>query len=157
MIIVVCTDDAGLFQIAIQSRDRTPSAFGQIFKIFDQRIPTLGINENLFLIAHGAFHGDDGNPVVGDKRNAFFVNAVVLFRALQEGGIFPGGYQGNVYVDACESADHDNATFSFIEVLQAQLQPHYRTVVFGRNGTAGGLIPLPDSGNWRRAYFAAQA
>ncbi|HYE75899.1 MAG TPA: hypothetical protein VEF04_21320 [Blastocatellia bacterium] len=149
MIIIVCTDDPKLEVIAKGSSESNPEVYGKYYKVFGT-IPKLGKHENLFIIAHGAYKGDDRNPVIGDKRQAFYVNAVELYLNIKR--IFPVEYDGNVYVDACESADHDEETFSFIEALLTQIQvDHSDTDVYGRNGTASGLIPLPNARGWVKA------
>lgn len=107
-------------------------------------------SEDLFIIAHGAYAGDDNNPVIGDEKNAFYVNAVELYENL--GRIFPQGYSGSVYIDACESADNSPETFSFSEVFASQIQKDHGVVrVYGRNGDADGQIPLPGAPGWREA------
>ena len=152
MILVVCTDDPNLLHIAVQSSNAHPQVFGHPYQVFVNPMPVLGQNEALFVIAHGAMRGDDGNPVIGDEdmRRAFYLNAVQLYQGLQDR--FPAGYAANVYIDACESSDHDEDTFSFAEAFKSQVQPGRPLVrVFGRNGVAAGLIPLPGSAGWREA------
>jgi hypothetical protein len=150
MIIVVCTDDAALVAIARASSQSHPAVFGNYYQIYTQQIPQLAAAENLFLIAHGAYAGDDNNPVIGDARNAFYVNAVELFENIR--GLFPVGYSGNVYIDACESADHDEETFSFCEVFLTQIQAvHGGNRVFGRNGAVRGMIAQPGDAGWVEA------
>lgn len=150
MILIVCTDDPALVNVARHSSNGNLPIFGDYFQIYNQQIPTLHADENLFIIAHGAYNGDDGNPVIGDQRNAFYVNAADL--ELNIRSILPESFRGNVFVDACESADHDESTVSFIEMLSAVLHDRYpRLEVYGRNGTANGLIPLPGNPSWIRA------
>jgi hypothetical protein len=151
MIIIVCTDDPGLTNIAQQSIVAHPGVFGNFYQIYTNPIPQIGAAENLFIIAHGAYNGDDNNPVIGDQANAFYVNAVELWENIQN--IFPHGYQGNVYIDACESADNDAQTFSFAEVFLTQIQAMFGTTqVYGRNGTVGGQIPVPGDPTWVQAH-----
>lgn len=150
MILIVCTDDPALVKIAHDSSQGHLQIFGNYYQIYSKQIPTLQANENLFIIAHGAYHGDEGDPVIGDKRNAFYVNAADLSLNLQS--IFPKDYMGRIFVDACESADFDKDTVSFIEMLNAVLYDRYPAVeVYGRNGTAKGQIPLPGYPGWTRA------
>jgi len=149
MIIIVCTDDPQLVQIAQNSSQQNPGVFGNYFQVFNP-IPQLGQGEDLFIVAHGAYEGDDGNPVIGDENLAFYVNAVELWENIQT--IFPQYYNGNVYIDACEAADHDENTFSFSEVFNTQIQAMFgATQVFGRNGAVAGAIPLPTSAGWQLA------
>ena len=152
MIIVVCRDDPGLVAIANLSRQGNPGVFGAVHQVFGNQIPQLGVNENLFLISHGVKDGDDGNPTIGGAADDFWVNAVQLFDALVAGNLFPPGYAGSVFIDACEASDHDDDTFSFAEVFRAPIQGRHGQVrVYGRSGTAAGLIPLPGSPGWRQA------
>ena len=152
MIIVVCRDDPGLVTIAINSRQGHPGVFGAVHQVFGNPIPPLGANENLFLISHGVKDGDDGNPTIGGAGDDFWVNAVQLFEALAAGNVFPPGYAGSVFIDACEASEHDEDTFSFTEVFLGQIQARFSQVrVYGRNGVADGLIPPPGSPGWRQA------
>jgi hypothetical protein len=140
MILVVCTDDNKLVQKARSEAQRNPGTFGAVYIVFEQ-VPPLQTGENLFITAHGAKRGDDGNPVIGDKSKAFYVNAVDLYRNLQS--IFPAQYAGNVYISACESADNVPGSFSFAEVFKAQIGvKHGRTRVYGQTGAVGLEIPL---------------
>ncbi|MDP2713859.1 hypothetical protein [Rheinheimera sp.] len=149
MIIIVCTDDQKLVDIAQISSSNNPQIFGNTYRIFNQ-IPRLLPGENLFVIAHGAYNGDDNNPVIGDRKNDFYVNAVDFFDNIKS--IFPNGYTGSVYIDACESADHTEETMSFAEVFLTQIQVyHGQTRVFGRKGKNSGLIPLPADLSWGQA------
>lgn len=149
MIIVVCTDDRHLVNVAERSRASSPDIFGKVYQVFHDTVPQLGDDEPLFIIAHGAMEGDDGNPVIGDRAHAFYVNAVELH--LNIANAFPARYRGGIYIDACESADHTEETFSFAEAFKTQVQRRHGGVrVFGRNGTAGGLIPRPGNG-WTEA------
>lgn len=155
MILVVCTDDPDLEAIAHASAKAHPNVFGKVHRVFTE-VPQLARDEALFIIAHGAKDGDDGNPVIGDERQDFFVNAVELYENLKS--IFPKGYRGSVYIDACESADHKRGAFSFAEVFKAQIQEDHGGVrVFARHGTVDGLIPLPGSPGWEEASFAQVA
>jgi len=150
MILIVCTDDPSLVNVARHSSNGHLPIFGDYFQIYSQQIPRLHADENLFIIAHGAYQGDDGNPVIGDQRNAFYVNAADL--KLNLDSLFPEKYRANVFVDACESADNNGDTVSFIEMLSAVLHDSYPGVeVYGRNGIANGLIPLPGNPSWIRA------
>ena len=150
MIIIYCQDDQNLVGIAQQSSQAHFATFGNYYQIFIAPIPQLGVNEDLFIIAHGAFDGDNNVPVIGDQAAAFYTNGVELWENIQS--IFPQNYTGSVYVDACESADHDEETFSFTEVFMTQIQATYgASEVYGRNGTVAGMIPLPTDPQWVQA------
>lgn len=152
MIIIACTDDPGLVDIARQSILNDPDTFISYYKVFHRAIPALGLDEDLFIIAHGAFQGDEGRPVIGDADadRAFYLDGQQCYVNIQS--IFPSGYSGKVYVDACESADSSKKIDSFITTLQNQfLLNAQNTPVFGINGTSSGLIPLPDDPKWRAA------
>jgi hypothetical protein len=151
MILVACTDDPNLVTIARTCSQQNRAIFGMYYQIFKDELPKLGQNEDLFIISHGAYKGDDNNPVIGDKdkKREFYLNAVDLYLNIKD--IIPHSYKGRVYIDACEAAQNDENTFSFIEVFYAQINPGRNTKVYGRNGTVSGLIPLPDASGWRQA------
>ncbi len=150
MIIVVCTDDPILGNVARQQAQINQVIFGQCYQVFTDAIPQIGQRENLFISAHGAYRGDDGNPVIGDSRNAVYVNAVELYENIRE--IFPVGYQANVYISSCESSDYARGSFSFSEVFKAQLQArHSNTRVYGQHGAVALQIPLPNDLGWVQA------
>lgn len=147
MIIIVCKDDEkSLKKIADASIKNNAAVFGTVFTVFDSKIPQLKPNENLFLIAHGAFDDDSGNPVIGDQSKDFFVNGIELWGNIHE--LFPANYSANVYIDACESADHDNEVFSFIEVFYSQFNIENNGMVYGKNGASSGQIALPEDTVW---------
>jgi hypothetical protein len=149
MVIIVCTDDATLRQTAVQQAQANQATYGQCYQPFTT-IPSLGVNENLFITAHGARDGDDGNPVIGDENNAMYFNAVMLWEALE--GIFPRGYRGSVYISACESSN-PKASLSFAEVFRAQLHGARRQAgrVYGQKGSVGMNIPGPNDPDWTQA------
>ena len=150
MIIIICTDDSKLEKIAKQSAQQNPAIFGSIYRAFTDKLPTLGKNEHLFIIAHGAYAGDEGNPIIGDEREGFYVNGIELWKNLK--GIFPKNYLANVYIDACESADHKSGTFSFAEVFFSQINVDFhKTKVYGKKGASAGLIALPGDQTWIQA------
>lgn len=152
MIIIACTDDPELVDIAKKSILNEPEVFLSYYKVFHGAIPLLGQDEDLFIIAHGAFQGDEGRPVIGDQDagRAFYLNGEQCYLNLSS--IFPQGYSGRVFVDACESADSSRAVDSFITTLQVQfLVNSFNTQVYGINGESAGLIPLPDNPKWRAA------
>lgn len=150
MILVVCTDDNDLLRVATQQSQQHPATFGTCHRVFDQVTPHLGVNENLFISAHGLARGDDGNPVIGDQRNAFFVNAVDLYHNISH--IFPAQYTGSVYISACEAANIPRSAFSFAEAFKTQIHTqHGQTRVFGQRGSVGLRIPGPDDRGWVEA------
>lgn len=68
MILIVCKDDEkALEKIAKDSVKANPNVFGNVFFAYKNPLPNLGINENLFIIAHGAFKDASRNPVIGVK------------------------------------------------------------------------------------------
>lgn len=148
--IVVCTDDLSLMAVAQETSALSSDVYGSYYQAYSVRIPPVGDNENLFIIAHGAFEGDEDKPVIGDERNAFYVNGEELYVNIKD--TFPDNYSGNVYIDACESADSDMYTYSFAESFKRQIQhDHPNADVFGRNGKVSGLIPPPDDPKWTKA------
>ena len=149
MIIIAATDDPNLDTIAINSAARARDTYGDIYKVFEHQIPPLGDEENLFIIAHGAYEGDEGGPVIGSATDDFYLTPMDTYQNLQS--IFPNGYSGNVYIDACESATEESVV-SFIVLLKTVLLDNgFDCRVFGREGLASGLIPLPGNPDWVEA------
>ncbi|YCI81110.1 hypothetical protein M1D83_16595 [Enterobacteriaceae bacterium] len=150
MIVIICTDDAQLEEIARHSIRHHPLVFERKFKVFHNELPQLREDENLFIIAHGAFQGDEGEPVIGDKNAAFYLDGRDCYHNIY--AIFPNNYTGAVYVDACESADNSEDMPSFIKTLQYQFYRNGQDIqVYGINGVSSGLIPLPDNPKWQPA------
>jgi len=149
VIITVCTDDDALVKCAEAASRKEPLTFGSCFRVFAKQIPKLGANENLFISAHGAYQGDDSNPVIGDKAAALFLNGVQAFQQLES--IFPANYRASVYISACEAADHADDDFSFAEVFKAQLQGArpQAGAVYGQSGSVGLRVPPPTDGGWK--------
>lgn len=147
MIIAVCTDDNKIFKIAEKDSRSNPETYGKTYKVFDAKIPLLGLDENLFVTAHGAKDGDENQPVIGDAAKAFWVSGEELW--VNSKNIFPAGYRGGVYISACESADgNSELSFSFTENFKAQSR---LPDVFGQRGPVGYEVPPPDDNGWVRA------
>lgn len=150
MILCVChDDDSGTYQVGRAQMLANPAVFRSCHRAFTQ-IPRLAPDEDLFIIGHGVMAGDDGNPVIGDREEGHYYNAVDLFANLEP--IFPAGYHGGVYVSACESAAIPRGAFSFAEVFKAQLQAHHPSArVYGHERAIGGAIPPPGDRSWVQA------
>jgi hypothetical protein len=148
MILVVCTDDPKLMTVAQKSAQKNPKIFGNVYQAFKDKVPAIGANENLFVIAHGAFKdAKTGGPVIGDKEQDFIVDGAELWENIK--GIFPENYKANIYIDACESADKDEYVISFIELFFTRINIQLNTsMVYGRNGTSSGLIAVPTDKGW---------
>lgn len=147
MIIIVCTDDPRLVRIADASIRKAPKIYGLRHQIFRNELPKLSRDEDLFIIAHGAFQGDEGQPVIGDHTAAFYLSGDQCY--LNMATVFPEGYKGRVFVDACQSADDSPDIDSFITTLQTQFLVNEQNVqVYGINGASSGLIPLPEDPKW---------
>jgi hypothetical protein len=156
MILSVCRDDLrNTWDVARESLDAHPDVFHRAHLVFESEVPALGVNEDLFVIAHGASIGDEGKPVIGDHHDALYLDAPTFWENVK--GIFPEGYQASVYVFACESADPGpGLDFSFAEMLAVYVKAD-RSVncrVYGRKGGVGGRIPLPDDDFWIAADVA---
>jgi hypothetical protein len=154
VIIVVCTDDDKLRKYAEEAAARNPEIFGQCYRVFQDRIPPLANDENLFISAHGVYEGDDNNPVIGDKKKALFLNGVQAVQQLDD--VFPAGdYSGNVYISACEATDHADDDLSFAEAFKSQLHGPRRGTrrhtgkVYGQAGSVGLRVPPPTDAGWQ--------
>ncbi len=146
MIIAACTDDPMVERIAEQASERDPAAFGSRYKVFDDQIPDLAKDEDLFIVAHGAAYGDENQPVIGSKENDFYLTARDLNANLQ---IFPEGYAAGVYIYACESAAKGNAEFSFVGAYKNIVGPSFPGLtVWGQVGKPGGPLPDADDPSW---------
>ena len=151
MISILGTDDQQLQTIAAESSKKSKHVFGDFYEVFDQAMPKLKANEDLFIIANGSFKDEKGLSVIGDKQNEIFLSGVDAWDSFKD--IFPKHYVGNIYVDVCGSAETDPYVFNFIENFWDQLKPTLAdTSVFGRNGTSKGLIPLPTAKGWETIW-----
>ncbi|WP_431224955.1 hypothetical protein ACQ86O_09060 [Serratia sp. L9] len=147
MILIVCTDDENLIAVANRSIIKSPLVFGSRYQVFHDVLPALSVDENLFIIAHGAFLGDNGLPVIGDKAAAFYLNGNTLYQSIT--AIIPDHYQGDIYIDACESADNTEEMLSFAETFYVYFHDEHKdSHVFGVNGSSSGLIPIPGDPKW---------
>ncbi|MHB8531958.1 MAG: hypothetical protein ACYDC2_04480 [Solirubrobacteraceae bacterium] len=150
MIVAVCTDDDALVACAQEAAQQQPVVFGRCYRVFDRQIPVLGLEEPLFISAHGAYRGDENNPVIGDRDADLYLDGVTALRELRR--LFPVGYRGSVYISACEAADHSNDDFSFAEVFKAQLQGALPQAgpVYAQQGVVGLRVPPPNDPAWIR-------
>ena len=147
MILIVCTDDPVLERVAKETLRRYPGIYSATYKIFHSQLRELRKDEDLFIISHGAFQGDNDRPVIGDKEKAFYLNGDALYLNIKE--IIPENYKGNVYIDACESADSTEDLLSFAETFYLDFHAdHQASKVLGITGVSNDLIPLPDDSKW---------
>lgn len=152
MILVVCTDDAKLLNEAIRQSSQYTRIFGKCYKLkFEGNLPPkLDVSENLFVTAHGSYKWEMENSVIGDKEDTnYYFNGVKFYDRINN--LFPENYNGNVYISACESADHLFNFFSFIEVLKSQIDVDYNVSVYGQKGEVGYTIPYPKDSIWIKA------
>ncbi|MEM9332166.1 MAG: hypothetical protein AAGA53_12630 [Pseudomonadota bacterium] len=149
MIIGVCTDDVAIENQVNKSAASDPAVFGKAYLVFNRNIPDLKVDEDLFLVAHGAAFGDEDQPVIGSKSNAFYLTASDLNSNLH---VFPLNYKGRIFVDACYSADPGKAGWSFVEKFKEIIVQSFPGVkVFGRTGSVGGPVLKPGDPNWKEA------
>lgn len=153
MILIACTDDGSLNHIASDSILANPLVFNRRYRAFRDVVPMLGAQENLFILAHGAFQSpDDGRPVIGDQdeQRAFCMDGRTCYYNILS--IIPANYAGGIYVDACFSANNSPDIDSFITTLQQQfLNNGLNIAVYGVNGESSGLIVPPGDPKWIRA------
>ncbi|MEE8294694.1 MAG: hypothetical protein V3R64_03195 [Sphingomonadales bacterium] len=148
MIIVICNDDPSLMGIANVSASQDPDVFGAVYQAYGVPIPQLAKGENLFILSHGALLGDEDGPVIGGKEDDFYTTPSMLFANIQN--LFPPGWSGNVFIDACESATKNKALLSFAQVfLYPMADKNPNVHVSGIVGLSSGLIPLPDDPKWK--------
>ena len=149
MIVAACTDDPMVETIARTAAEWQFDVFGRWYKVYHEKIPDLGVTENLFIVAHGAAFGDEGQPVIGSKANAFYLTARDLNKNLT---IFPNGYSGCVYVYACLSAVPGAGGLSFVEAYKQIIGPSFpKMTAWGQTGKPSGPLPLPTDKSWIEA------
>ena len=149
MIIAACTDDLMVEDIARDAAKGNHHVFGEWYKVFDRDIPHLRPTENLFIVAHGAAFGDEGQPVIGSKGDDFYLTARDLNKNLT---IFPEGYSGGVYVYACLSAAPGAGGLSFVEAYKALIGPSFpKMSAWGQTGKPSGPLPPPTDKSWVEA------
>ncbi len=147
MILIICTDDPNLELVARNTVMRYPDIYEASYKIFHSQLRSLKKSENLFIISHGAFQGDNDRPVIGDKAKAFYLNGDALYKSIKD--IIPEDYRGDIYIDACESADSTEDLISFADTFYLEFHQDYPTSgVYGITGVSHGLIPLPSDSKW---------
>lgn len=151
IIILSDVSDPALTTAAQNAHNSNAAAFGTVYAI-GNNIPVLGISEDLFILAHGAAVGDQGIPVIGSAASDFYLDAAAFFDNFRS--IFPNGYSGDVYVDACYSGDTFTTVQgllcpSFATSLCSRIRISYRDVnVFGRHGSVSGTMLLPGDPAW---------
>lgn len=153
MILAVCTDDLkNTFQVGQQALAEHRDVFLSCYRVFSETpVPQLGVNESLFVIAHGASNVG-GKPMIGDQRDAMVLDAATFWENLKE--IIPPEYESDIYVIACQSADPaPSDDFSFAEYLAAlvKIDRSVNCRVFGRKGNIPAVVPLPTDSIWTLA------
>lgn len=150
MIIVASPADQTIIKTARNQSYNFPGIYGETYVMGgDKEIPKLAPEENLFVIGHGIEKGGSGVAEIGDASGAFAVDGLELWDNLK--AIFPDMYSGDIFVDACKSANFAEDNFSLIEVLKTQVDVAFTDVdVFGRYGDVGGPIPGPTEEGWTR-------
>lgn len=153
MILIACTDDVELQSVADNSIWRDPQIFNRRYQLFRNVVPVLKAQENLFILARGAFESpEDGRPVIGDRseRSFFFIDGRMCYCCIRL--IIPADYTGGIYVDACFSADSSPYIEPFITTLKRELVNNGQDIaVYGVNGDDSGLVVLPGDPRWKQA------
>ncbi|MBZ6377819.1 hypothetical protein B5C34_02960 [Pacificimonas flava] len=149
MIIAVCTDDPMIENVAREASQSNHATFGDWHRVFDDPLPDLGKDEDLFIVAHGAAFGDENQPVIGSEANDFYLTARDLNSNLH---IFPEGYSGGVYVSACESAAPGANGLSFVQSYMRIIGPSFPNMTaWGHRQSLGGPLPPPGDSSWTQA------
>ena len=151
MIIVMAPGDA---TIVSQSRAQSynfPAIYGETYIAGGRAaIPQAAPGENVFFVGHGVSQGGSGNAEIGEAAGDFGMDGEELWDNFKE--IFPDLYNGDVYIDACASADPVEDLFSVIETFKAQSAITLdSSAVFGRTGSPVGDIPQPGDAAWVEA------
>lgn len=152
MIIVMSPSDQDIITAARNRAYNFPADFGKVYIAGKDKIPMLGEGEALYFTGHAVRNGSSGNAEIGDESGAFGMDGLELWDNFKE--LMPSMWQGDVYVDACESADFDFDMFSLIETFKSQSGVGFaNTEVYGRTGSPGTTdpIPLPTADVWESA------
>jgi hypothetical protein len=154
LIIVLAPGDE---EIVSRSRDQCfnfPEKYGEITYVAGpgrNDIPQAGPHENVFFVGHGVSLGGSGNAEIGEERGRFAFDGIQLWERFGR-AVFPSLYAGDVYIDACESADFPAEMFSVIETFRSQSDLTLNnSSVFGRTGSPVGDIPPPGDEAWVEA------
>jgi hypothetical protein len=148
MILVLCNDDVNILNNAVAQQG---GLFGNVQNFINNHTPQLGVNENLFITAHG-IQGE-----IGNANGELGYNATELWNYLTNvtpngsgRSLFPVGYSGNIYFSCCYSANIVRRDrLSFIENFHALLRVTLRsTNVYGNLGSIGYPILQPNSNQW---------
>jgi hypothetical protein len=150
LIIVLAPEDDVIVRQSRAQSYNFPEIFGETYIAGRDAIPQAGPRETVFFIGHGTERGRSGNAEIGARGGAFGFDGLELWQSFRE--IFPDLYAGNVFIDACESADFADDMFSLIEVFRSQSDLTLQdTSVFGRAGGPEGPMPPPGDDAWRVA------
>lgn len=148
MILFLCNDDAVYWATVA---NQAGPVFGAAYQFIQPGMPQLGVNENLFIAAHG-LPGE-----IGNENGALGYNALELWNYLTNtvpnsrgGSLFPAGYSGNIYVWACYPANITRRDrLSFIENFHAFSRPSLRnSSVYGTSGEVNFAIAPPGNAVW---------
>jgi hypothetical protein len=148
MILFLCNDDALAWNAVAP---QAGPVFGNAYQLIQNGMPQLGVNENLFIVAHG-LPGE-----IGNQNGMLAWNALELWNYLTNttpndrgGSLFPAGYAGNIYVWACYPANITRRDrLSFIENFHAFSRVGLpNSSVYGVAGAVGFAIAPPGNSAW---------
>jgi hypothetical protein len=149
MIVVVCMDDKDVLVSAQAQAKKHPGIFGKCYQAFVDKIPPLGVTENLFISAHGTDSGPGGIPVIGNHKDSVYdFSGPVLYANI--GPIFPATYSGGIYISACNSADPSLQTnTSFAQAFKKLITGTFpKATVYGVHGECDLDIDPPGHSSW---------
>ena len=148
MILVLCNDDPNLWASA---QGQAGPLFGQAYQFIGNGTTLLGVNENLYIAAHG-LPGE-----IGNMNGALGYSALDVWNYLNNtipngrgASIFPHNYSGNIYIWACYPANITRRDrLSFIDNFHAFSRPWLRnTNIYGALGAVPYTIPAPGDSSW---------
>jgi hypothetical protein len=149
MIIILAPSDATIIATARLQSFNFPETYGAVYIMGRDQVPLAGETENVFFSGHALVNGSTGGPEIGEENGDLAMSGLELWENFKR--VFPDQYQGDVFVDACESADNDTDMFSLIEQFRSQSDLNLdSTAVYGRTGSpaAGDPIPPPGDEAW---------
>lgn len=150
MIIVLAPNDDRVVRAARAQSYNFPGIFGETYIAGRDAVPEAGPTEAVFFFGHGTSLGDSGNAEIGEKSGDFALDGLELWDNYKD--VFPDLYTGDVYVNACESADYPEDMFSLIETFRSQSAIALNdSSVFGRTGSPDISLPQPGTDAWTEA------
>jgi hypothetical protein len=147
VILMVCAGDPKLVRLAQGESQTNRAVFGTYYHMFGRLVPVAEKQEDLFLLARGAYSENDA-PVIGDAQDNFFIGANELFEKVFT--ICPYDFTGNLYICAHACDAPQASTVAFADKFNEVFRSFYPFVggIFGCDTDVAGNIPHPFDVRW---------